>query len=769
MRSKALCSLLFVSFLFLAPSAAFALPGEVDDSFGNRGSVTVDVDPDGEPVLRDLMRLPGGGFLASGGSGPSKPGLLVRFRPNGQVDRSFSESGVVRTPHTLWAKLFPASGGDFFAYGRSNSAPAIARFNADGTLDNTFGEQGIRVLPVRPLFSDNGNTLETAGPGPDSHGSPVAVVRMLGCSKNHEGNQTDPKTRVGRRCGDVAIVRLTAAGDLDPAFGEGDGIRIVARGLTTLASALTPNDQILLASTYYEDSGDVDVPDRNAQAIRRLNPDGTPDLGFGRSSWFVTHAGGDFPEPGILEADETGAVLASFNSFLVKLLPNGKPDRSFGKDGRVHALDYSVYARTDLSPRFTEGEVTSRHIYLAGSSNRGHRKRWAVGVRLNPDGSLDPTFSNDGLAQRRLGGPLPWRLLDRRIGINGAAMVLDGRGRITVGTTAGSSDHLKFSVSRFTGGKTKRLFCEGEPATVQGTSGDDHLVAGTVTATAGGDDTVQTNDLSILCTGGGNDRVTGFNSGHVHLGPGDDRLAIEGSGTLATGGSGDDQILGHFSRMNGGPGDDVLNGIWKSDAEWALADNVLIGGPGADRLVEGHGRDRLIGGPGPDVILGGAEEDRLEGRAGNDALFGGPAADILIGGSGTDDLDGGPPGRPYRRYRVDTDRARGVVETLPGEIARTTLRFRGACHIFMVKKPKLVWTTSYVINPELRIRNGKFGGHSEYDWGDSSFDETSSGRVDSDQMKLDIDLTEHDYDWDCASRHRITLKRIPDLRQILRP
>jgi|GEM_PF-3168863 len=715
------------------------------------------------------MRLPGGGFLASGGSGPSKPGILVRFNPDGRVDRSFGDSGVVQTPHSLWAKMLPADGGDFFAYGRSNAAPAVARFNSDGTLDEGFGEQGVRVLPVRSLFGDNGNTLETKGPGPDSSGRPVAVVRMLECSKSHEGDQTDPKTRVGSRCGNVAIVRLTPDGSLDPQFGDGDGIRIVARGLTTLASALTPDDQILLAGTYFEDSGDVDVPDRNAQMIRRLNPDGTPDLSFGSNSWFVTHAGGDYPEPGILQADRSGAVLASFDGMLVKLLSTGAPDTTFGKGGRVQAMDYSIYARTEVSPTFTEGKVTPRHIYLAGSSNRGDRKRWAVAVRLNRDGSLDPTFSNDGLAQRRIGTPLPWRMLDRRIGLNGGSLLLDDRGRVTVGATAGTSDHLKFSVSRFLGGKSKRLFCDGRPATVQGTAGDDRLVAGTVTATGGGDDVVRINDLDLVCTGSGDDSVTGFSANDVHLGPGDDQVAIKSNGNLATGGPGDDRILGHFTRLVGGPGDDLLNGIWHRDEEWALADNVLIGGPGADHLIEGHGRDRLIGGPGPDVLRSGDEEDRLEGRGGDDRLFGGPAADILIGGSGDDEMDGGAPGKPYRRYRVDTDRARGLVEILPGEVARTTLRFRGACHIFGVKEPRLVWTSSNVIDPGLEIRNGKFGGHSEFDWGDSSYDETSSGRVDSERMRLRIDLTEHDYDWDCASRHRITLKRIQDLRQVLRP
>src|SRR5262249_56158068 len=69
--------------------------------------------------------------------------------------------------------------------------------------------------------------------------------------------------------------------------------------------------------------------------------------------------------------------------------------------------------------------------------------------------------------------------------------------------------------------------------------------------------------------------------------------------------------------------------------------NVLRGGPG--------GNDTLSGAAGPDVLVsggassldGGAGNDRLEGRGANDALQGGAGDDLLSGGGGTNAIDGG--------------------------------------------------------------------------------------------------------------------------------
>ena len=71
---------------------------------------------------------------------------------------------------------------------------------------------------------------------------------------------------------------------------------------------------------------------------------------------------------------------------------------------------------------------------------------------------------------------------------------------------------------------------------------------------------------------------------------------------------------------------------------------VLDGGPGDDILQGTGGRDRLDGGRGSDELLGMGGDDRLFGDGGDgvstdhDRLFGGQGHDDLIGGVGTNDL-----------------------------------------------------------------------------------------------------------------------------------
>lgn len=134
--------------------------------------------------------------------------------------------------------------------------------------------------------------------------------------------------------------------------------------------------------------------------------------------------------------------------------------------------------------------------------------------------------------------------------------------------------------------------CQGEAATIVGTSGDDLLQG--------------TEGRDVILGRGGDDHIVGYGGDDlICAGPGNDRLI---------GGSGNDQLLG-------GPGNDRL-----------------IGGTGEDQLDGGSGRDQLNGGSGNDTLMGGNGTDDLDGAAGDDQLDGGPADDNCKGGGGQDNL-----------------------------------------------------------------------------------------------------------------------------------
>jgi Ca2+-binding RTX toxin-like protein len=144
--------------------------------------------------------------------------------------------------------------------------------------------------------------------------------------------------------------------------------------------------------------------------------------------------------------------------------------------------------------------------------------------------------------------------------------------------------------------------CQGETATLTGTTGDD-----TLTGTAGrdviaglaGDDTIAgLGGDDLVCGGDGTDTV-------------DYSAAPAGVvATLAT-------TPGH---VFGGAGHDTLDGI----------ENVT-GTPATDVLIGSEGANRLSGGRSTDVLVGLGGDDTLDGGRGFDVVVGGPGTDTCTG------------------------------------------------------------------------------------------------------------------------------------------
>ncbi|MDQ3987538.1 MAG: Ig-like domain-containing protein, partial [Actinomycetota bacterium] len=122
-------------------------------------------------------------------------------------------------------------------------------------------------------------------------------------------------------------------------------------------------------------------------------------------------------------------------------------------------------------------------------------------------------------------------------------------------------------------GAPPKFFCEGEEATLVGTTGSDNLVG--------------TNHRDIIAARGGNDEVVARD--------GKDLVCTGDGKDIARGGDGSDEIMGNGGAddLTGGDGADVIKGQGGNDD--------LGGGRGADELTGGAGTDEANGGPGIDV------------------------------------------------------------------------------------------------------------------------------------------------------------------------
>ena len=182
--------------------------------------------------------------------------------------------------------------------------------------------------------------------------------------------------------------------------------------------------------------------------------------------------------------------------------------------------------------------------------------------------------------------------------------------------------------------------CNGVPATITGTPGDD-----TLPGTPGDDVILGLGGADVIDGGGGNDIICG--------GSGDDTIKGGDGNDVAYGASGDDDLAGGDGedRLYGGAGDDTLRGNHDDDTlvgstgndllNGGLGNDVIRGNDGNDRAFAGPGIDVVEGGPGADSLSGADDADELKGNAGDDMLKGEAGDDLLYGGADTDTSDGG--------------------------------------------------------------------------------------------------------------------------------
>ena len=130
--------------------------GILDSSFGTGGRVTTDYD--GSPnQVQALAVQADGKIIAAGRNGPyfSAAFALARYHPDGSLDGSFGSGGLVTTNvspgnDNVYALALQGDGkivaaGCSPCYPAGNRGWAVARYDTDGSLDPTFGSNGVAL------------------------------------------------------------------------------------------------------------------------------------------------------------------------------------------------------------------------------------------------------------------------------------------------------------------------------------------------------------------------------------------------------------------------------------------------------------------------------------------------------------------------------------------------------------------------------------------------------------------------------------------------
>ncbi|HLL16743.1 MAG TPA: Calx-beta domain-containing protein [Pyrinomonadaceae bacterium] len=400
-------------------------PGALDPTFDTDGKVVTSF-PKGLDIARDVALQADGKIVVAGSSGSDF--ALARYNADGSLDTTFGTGGRVHTDFPLAQGGFANAlviqpDGKIVLAGSANSpdeffssAFALARYNPDGSLDTSFDSDGL-VITSFPGASADANDLVL---------QPDGKLVVAGTRRDN----TNPQNV-------FALARYNADGSLDNTF-DSDGRATVDIAGGTFEEGhgvgLQADGRIVVVGLG-----------NSVFAVARLNANGSPDNTFDTDGQVTTELGEAFEQAQAVAFQTDGrivvagqlatSVAANMNFGLVRYNTDGSLDNTFDSDGKV-IVDFGlVDAANDLVIQ-TDGKIVA--VGSAGTLPNGS---FFALARLNTTGSLDTSFDGDGKVLTDNS--------DARFNLGAQGVVLQPDGKIVVAGDDNSTGQSDFGVYRY--------------------------------------------------------------------------------------------------------------------------------------------------------------------------------------------------------------------------------------------------------------------------------------------------------------------------------
>jgi uncharacterized delta-60 repeat protein len=411
---------ILVCLLIASATPALATPGHRDPTFGGDGKVLTRFEGGGAAF--DMAIQPDAKVVAVGRAGsPDVDWALARYKLDGKLDPTFGGDGRVTTHFTRKFEFTPGvavqANGKILAVGSLDAKFIVARYRSNGVLDPAFGGDGT----VLTKFGGVEAGATATAIQPDGKIVALGIAESLTCC---------PHTA------EFALARYNLDGTLDTTFSGNGKVTTALSGKYDFAEdlAIPPDGKIVAVGTG---TGQFE--------IARYNADGTLDATFdGDGFAFTDFTVGDDsagavaiqPDGKIVAAGDAGGPGEYTSAFgLARYNADGTLDTGFDGDGMV-VTDFTV---EDDGASGVAIQTDGRIVAGGSAGFNGIEASFAL-ARYNADGTLDTTFSDDGMVKTSF-----------TAGFDSArGMGIQSDGKIVLAGSAGAVT-LKFALARYLG------------------------------------------------------------------------------------------------------------------------------------------------------------------------------------------------------------------------------------------------------------------------------------------------------------------------------
>lgn len=356
----------------------FSQPGSLDTTFGTNGVGSYCYQVGYNPAVLDVALQASGKIITYSNDYTIDVALLSRWNQNGILDPTFGDNGFVVFSQTgvfingghYALKMAIQADDKIIIMGLQQNdlfgnAYWVARLLPNGALDTSFNGTGYKDVTFGSV---------------QDRGTSVAL-------------QADGKILLGGTSGNTAqffsVVRLNTDGSYDSNFGTGGKVQIPFSGSESFVESMAVQDDGKIVLGGYTVGGAKDF------ALARINSDGSLDTSFGVNGKVVTDLLVSYSTiiKDILIEPDGKIIVSGFYSFevdsrfcMVRYNANGTIDTSFGTNGLTVDTNYYTSYFSNISRQIDGKIVTAGNTFGQDF----------IISRYNNSGTIDTTFGTNG-------------------------------------------------------------------------------------------------------------------------------------------------------------------------------------------------------------------------------------------------------------------------------------------------------------------------------------------------------------------------------------